>query len=89
VQRIAFIKRAQTLGFNLDEVGTLLDLEDGRNRRAVQAVTVARLRQIESKLADLGRMQEALSELLELCRQAGSAQSCPIIESLTGVSVPT
>lgn len=88
VQRIAFIKRAQTLGFNLDEVRTLLDLEDGRNRRAVRAVAEARLRQIESKLADLGRMQEALSDLLDRCRQAGPAQTCPIIDTLAGVSVP-
>ena len=36
IQRIGFIKRAQSLGFSLDEVKSLLDLEDGRNRRAIQ-----------------------------------------------------
>jgi len=89
ISRIAFIKRAQALGFTLDEVRSLLDLEDGRNRRAVQSVTQARLGQIEDKLADLHRMREVLSELLHRCRQAGPTQACPIIETLAGARSTT
>ena len=89
IDRIAFIKRAQALGFSLDEVRSLLDLEDGRNRRAIQSVTQARLGQIEDKLADLHRMREALSELLHRCKQTGSMQACPIIETLAGARSPT
>jgi MerR family mercuric resistance operon transcriptional regulator len=88
VHRIAFIKRAQVLGFTLDEVRSLLDLEDGRNRRAIQSVAQARLKQIEDKLADLHRMRGALSDLLHRCRQTGPAQVCPIIETLAGGSSP-
>jgi MerR family mercuric resistance operon transcriptional regulator len=88
VHRIAFIKRAQVLGFTLDEVRSLLDLEDGRNRRAIQSVAQARLEQIEDKLADLHRMRGALSDLLHRCRQTGPAQVCPIIETLAGRSSP-
>ena len=88
IDRIAFIKRAQALGFSLDEVRTLLDLEDGRNRRAIQSVTQARLGQIEDKLADLNRMRGALSELLHRCRQAGPMQACPIIATLVGANSP-
>ena len=84
IDRIAFIKRAQALGFSLDEVRSLLDLEDGRNRRAVQSVTQTRLSQIDDKLADLQRMREALSDLLHRCRQAGPMQVCPIIATLAG-----
>lgn len=84
IDRIAFIKRAQALGFSLDEVRSLLDLEDGRNRRAIQSVTHARLGQIDSKLADLHRMRGVLSELLRRCRQSGPPQACPIIETLAG-----
>ena len=89
IDRIAFIKRAQVLGFSLDEVRSLLDLEDGRNRRAVQSVTQARLSQIEDKLADLQRMRKVLSDLLHRCRQAGPMQACPIIETLAGARPPT
>lgn len=82
VQRIGFIKKAQALGFSLKEIGTLLDLADGRNRRAVQSVTLARLSEIEVKLADLTRMQRALAELLHQCRTRGQPDPCPIIEAL-------
>lgn len=82
VRRIGFIKKAQALGFSLKEVGTLLDLADGRNRRAVQNVTSARLAEVEAKLADLTRMQAALAELLHQCRATGQTHPCPIIEAL-------
>lgn len=89
IHRIGFIKRAQALGFTLEEVRSLLDLEDGRNRRAVQSVTQARLGQIEDKLADLQRMRGVLSDLLHRCRQTGPTQACPIIETLAGARSPT
>ncbi len=82
VHRIAFIKRAQALGFTLDEVRSLLDMEDGRNRRAIQSVAEARLGEIEKKLADLQRLRGVLSDLLHRCRQSGPTQPCPIIETL-------
>lgn len=88
VDRIGFIKRAQGLGFSLQEISTLLDLADGRNRRAVQAVTTARLEQIRAKLADLTRMRDALDELLERCVATGHTQPCPIIEVLMGPPNP-
>ncbi len=82
VRRIGFIKKAQALGFSLKEIATLLDLADGRNRRAVQTVTAARLSEIESKLSDLTRMQGALAELLHQCRTTGQSHPCPIIDVL-------
>lgn len=82
VQRIRFIKKAQSVGFTLEEIGTLLDLADGRNRRRVQAVTAARLAQINGKLADLARMQAALAHLLHQCLTTGEVHPCPIIEAL-------
>lgn len=82
VERIGFIKRAQGLGFTLDEIATLLDLADGRNRRAVRAVTAARLEQIRGKLDDLSRMQRSLDALLAHCIATGEVYPCPIIDAL-------
>ena len=88
VRRIGFIKKAQALGFSLNEIGTLLDLADGRNRRAIQSVASARLAEIETKLADLTRMQGALAELLYKCRATGQSHPCPIIEALVEPAAP-
>jgi len=84
VDRIAFIKRAQGLGFSLHEISTLLNLADGRNRRAVQSVTTARLAEIHVKLADLTRMSAALHDLLTRCLTTGETSPCPIIDALVG-----
>ncbi|SCK20632.1 MerR family transcriptional regulator, mercuric resistance operon regulatory protein [Variovorax sp. HW608] len=84
IDRIGFIKRAQDLGFLLDEVASLLDLEDGRNRRAIQTVTRRRLEQINEKLSDLERMRSALRGLLDECEVTGHAHPCPIIAALLG-----
>ena len=84
IDRIRFIKRAQSLGFSLAEVATLLDLQDGRNRRAVQAVTRARLTQIQGKLSDLRRIRLSLEDLLVRCQSSEKIPECPIIEALLG-----
>lgn len=84
VERIRFIKRAQELGFSLDEVGTLLQLEQGTERDAIRNVASDKLRQIREKIADLQRMEGVLSHLIDACSASGQAQPCPIIAALAG-----
>ena len=43
VARIRFIKRAQELGFSLDEISELLRLEDGTDRSSIRRITSDRL----------------------------------------------
>lgn len=82
VDRIRFIKRAQELGFSLNEIASLLALEDGENRAAVRAITSERLHQIEAKLKDLKRMRTTLHHLLDACEHGRRSLPCPIIETL-------
>lgn len=81
--RIRFIKRAQELGFSLDEIAQLLQLQDGIDRRAIRRISSARLAQIETKLADLKRMQRVLKHLVTACEAAAADRPCPIIETLS------
>ena len=82
VDRIRFIKRAQELGFALAEIAELLRLEDGTDRASIRRITGERLAQVETKLADLRRMQRSLRHLVEECEHTGAELPCPIIESL-------
>ena len=82
VERIRFIKRAQELGFSLDEVKELLQLEDGTDRKSIRRVASTRLSQIEAKLADLKRMQRVLKDLLTECEHTNADLPCPIIGSI-------
>src|ERR1700680_3863021 len=86
VRMVRFIKRAQNLGFTLDEVEELLRLRNDRRRYRVriQAVAERRVGHIDRKLAELKAMKKALSHLIHCCRE-GSTLECPIIEALDGV----
>lgn len=81
-ERIRFVKRAQELGFSLEEVAELLHLEDGKDRDSIRSIANARLAQIQHKLDDLQRMQRALSHLVHACEHTDAAEPCPIIATL-------
>ena len=83
VERIRFIKRAQELGFSLDEIAGLLRLQDGANRASIRDIATARLQQINAKLQDLRRMQRALKKLVIECEHTKANLPCPIIETLS------
>lgn len=82
VDRIRFIKHAQELGFSLEEIGELLQLEDGADRRSIRRIAAERLLQIEAKLGDLKRMQRVLKGLLTECEHTKSSLPCPIIGTI-------
>jgi MerR family mercuric resistance operon transcriptional regulator len=84
VDRIRFIKRSQELGFTLEQVGNLLQLEDGNNRPAIRELAGDKLSQIREKIADLQKMERVLSHLLHECEATGQTAPCPIIAALTG-----
>jgi MerR family mercuric resistance operon transcriptional regulator len=83
VERIRFIKRAQELGFTLDEIAELLRLQDGAERGQVRQLAAAKADQIAQKLADLQRMHRVLRALVDACAHSGDDSPCPIIETLS------
>ena len=83
VRTVRFIKRAQELGFSLDEVEELLRLQrsTSRDRPRIRKISERRLAQIDQKIAELERMRKALATLVHACH-AGKTLECPIIEAL-------
>lgn len=81
-RRVRFIKRAQQLGFTLDEVTSLLALEDGRSCWETRALAEQKLAVIEQRLDDLSRMQGVLRALVAQCGEGISQRACPIITTL-------
>jgi Hg(II)-responsive transcriptional regulator len=82
VERIQFIKRAQELGFSLEEIRELLRLNDGVDRASIRKVARARLEQIEIKISELSRMRSALNDVIEDCQHCAGSVPCPIIQTL-------
>ena len=84
IKRVRFIKRAQQLGFTLEEVKGLLRLEDGQSCRETRLVAEQKLAVIEARIEDLRRMRRLLNALAAQCRQGKRPRTCPIISSLSG-----
>ena len=82
VNRIRFIKRAQTLGFSLEEIATLLQLEDGTDRRSIRRIAAARLAETRHKITDLRHMERVLKHLLHECEVHDKTPRCPIIAAI-------
>lgn len=84
--RLRFIKRAQGLGFSLDEVKLLLALSVGEHCAETRTFAQQKKRLVERKISDLRSIQTALDKLIRACGTGRNGRGCPIIESLSGDS---
>ena len=84
VRRVRFVKRAQELGFSLEEIKELLALRLRPSSRssAVKQRTTAKIADIEEKIRSLQSMKRALSKLNAVCDGCGTTSECPILEAL-------
>lgn len=82
--RLRFIKRAQGLGFSLDEVKLLLDLSVGEHCAETRTFALQKKQLVEKKISDLRSIQVALDKLIRACGTGRRGRGCPIIGSLSG-----
>ncbi|WP_298140095.1 heavy metal-responsive transcriptional regulator [Acidiferrobacter sp.] len=84
LRRLRFIRRAQELGFSLEEVATLLALSETGGARAadVRRLTREKLLDIDRRIRDLERMKAGLERLTGRCNGEGPASECPILAAL-------
>ena len=82
--RLRFIKRAQGLGFSLDEVKLLLGLSVGEHCAETRTFAEQKKLLVERKISDLRGIQAALDKLIRACGTGRKGRGCPIIESLSG-----
>ena len=80
-KRVRFIKRAQALGFTLDEVAGLLRLDAAGACVETRELAAHKLALIEQKLVELAAMRKGLAALISECDKGGE-RPCPIIQVL-------
>ena len=83
VGRLRFIKRAQGLGFSLDEVRLLLELSAGEHCTETRTLAEQKLHLVEEKISELHAIRSALVKLVSACGTGARGSGCPIIESLS------
>lgn len=88
VRRVRFIRRAKDLGFSLDEIRELLELETDRSNgvEAVKQRAMQRLQDIDRRLAQLTDMRNELAQLVAACPGGGEPECCPILSTMHGES---
>ena len=82
VARVRFVKSAQRLGFNLDQVAGLLTLDDGAHCEEARQLAEKKLADVKAKLADLHRIESVLTTLVLDCCASHGTVSCPLIAAL-------
>ncbi len=85
-QKLLFILHAKKVGFSLKEIRQLLTLRTDKNSHTCEEVknyTGTKINEIEDKIRDLQKMQQALVNLHDACCGGNeSAEQCTILSTL-------
>ena len=79
LERLNFIKRAQGVGFTLEEIAELMTLNDTRDHRLARSLASEKLHNIETRIEQMNKVADALRQLVHRCECGGQDMPCPII----------
>lgn len=84
VELLRFIKRAQELGFTLDEVEELLHLNAGGpdSCDAARELAQSRRADLETRIVDLQRMHDSLTDLIATCELPAADRACALLDAI-------
>jgi Cd(II)/Pb(II)-responsive transcriptional regulator len=82
--RLTFIRRCRALGMSLDEVKSLLLLQDSPDQSCcgVDALLDQHIEQIRQQVAELLALQNELASLRASCGHGASVRECEILRGL-------
>jgi MerR family transcriptional regulator, copper efflux regulator len=83
LHKLAFVGRARSLGFSIEDCRALLALYEDKTRAShdVKALAELHLQRIRQKIAELSAMQATLSALVSCCGD-DDQPDCPILNDL-------
>ncbi|MGH1422210.1 MAG: MerR family transcriptional regulator [Hyphomonas sp.] len=83
VQRLSFIRHARDLGFPIDSIRELIDLQHrpGEDCAHVDVIARRQLADVRQKLSQLEALEAELKRMVSACA-GGSIATCKVLESL-------
>ncbi|RAI44122.1 MerR family transcriptional regulator [Rhodoplanes roseus] len=83
LRRLAFIRHARELGFDVDAIRTLLSLQDRPEQSCASADAIARARlaEVRQRMAKLKALEDELTRMIDECA-CGRVAECRVIETL-------
>ncbi len=85
LRRLRALRRAQALGFTLDEADTLLALsrDAHADAAAVRERAVEKIADLDTRIAEIQRTRDALAQLADACGGADATRAeCPVLRAL-------
>ena len=84
MKRLLFIKAAQSAGFTLEDIASLMEIRDGRASPCTEVKDLIehRLVELQKKLQDLHHVQDVLISFMELCGHPESKDHCEVLDKL-------
>ena len=82
VSRLQFIRRAQAMGFSLDEIAGLIEVKGQRACESTRRLTELKLVEVRRRLVELHQLERDLEQLVADCSQATSGSCCPTLDRL-------
>lgn len=81
LERLHFLRAAQSIGLPLKDVRTVLDMNARSSRPRMRELLETRLAEVEAKVNELNKVRDALSRALARCRRSG--ECCGVLVSLS------
>jgi len=78
LQRLGFIKHARELGFSIETITALIDLNNHPDRSCAEATRIAheQLTDVRERIASLVRLESELVRISDGCKGAGVVSDC-------------
>jgi MerR family transcriptional regulator, mercuric resistance operon regulatory protein len=84
VRIVRFVRRAQKLGFSLEEIETLIDLSTGgpASCEVARELATAKVADLDQKLASMTAMRDSLLRLIDTCALPRDRRECPLLHAI-------
>jgi len=85
MERLRFIRAAQSAGFTLEDIAALIQFSDGETPPCleVEHLIEHRLTELHKRLKELRHIEKQLKTALKACKTADDKQRCEILEDLS------
>ena len=84
LERLGFIKHARDLGFSIEAISALIELQEHPDRSCKRATDIAQaqLHEVRSKIERLKRLEMELARISAGCGGDGTSHDCYVLASL-------
>ena len=82
VNRLQFIRRAQMMGFSLDEIAGLLEITGERSCEQTRQLTERKLVDVRLRIRELRQLERDLEQKIARCAQVPAGECCPTLDFL-------